>query len=160
MAPILRYPDPDLPFVVEVDASSSGIGSVLSQRHGVPGKLHPCAFFSRKLTAAETNYDVANRELLFIKVMLEEWRHWLEGARHPFLVLTNHHNLEYLRSTKCLNPRQARWALFFTQFEFLVTYRLGTKNSKADALSRQFEAQSEPSQPDLILPAAGILAPV
>ncbi|KAK3547986.1 hypothetical protein QTP70_001649 [Hemibagrus guttatus] len=25
-APILRHPDPDLPFVVEVDASSSGIG--------------------------------------------------------------------------------------------------------------------------------------
>ncbi|KAK3548264.1 hypothetical protein QTP70_007188 [Hemibagrus guttatus] len=27
---------------------------------------------------------------------LEEWRHWLEGARHPFLVLTDHKNLEFL----------------------------------------------------------------
>ncbi|KAK3517874.1 hypothetical protein QTP70_021839, partial [Hemibagrus guttatus] len=52
------------------------------------------------------------------------------------------------------------WALFFTRFELSVTYRLGSKNSKADALSRQFEAQSEPSQPDLIFPAAAILAPV
>ncbi|KAK3541244.1 hypothetical protein QTP86_016908 [Hemibagrus guttatus] len=159
-APILHHPDPDLPFVVEVDASSSGIGAVLSQRHGVPGKLHPCAFFSRKLTAAEANYDVGNRELLSIKAALEELRHWLEGARHPFLVLTDHHNLEYLHSVKCLNPRQARWALFFTRFEFSVTYRPGSKNSKADALSRQFEAQSKPTQPDLILPAAVILAPV
>ncbi|KAK3513180.1 hypothetical protein QTP70_009773 [Hemibagrus guttatus] len=92
--------------------------------------------------------------------MLEEWRHWLEGARHPFLVLTDHHNLEYLRSAKQLNPHQARWALFFTRFQFSVTYRPRSKNSKADALSRQFEAQSEPTQPDLILPAAAILAPV
>ncbi|KAK3566975.1 hypothetical protein QTP86_007856 [Hemibagrus guttatus] len=60
MAPILFHPDLDLPFVVEVDASSSGIGAMLSQRHGVPGKLHPCAFFSRKLMAAEANYDVGN----------------------------------------------------------------------------------------------------
>ncbi|KAK3509524.1 hypothetical protein QTP70_000538 [Hemibagrus guttatus] len=77
MAPILRHPDPDLPFVVEVDASSSGIGAILSQCHGVPSKLHPCAFFSRKLTTAEANYDVGNQELLSIKAALEEWRHWL-----------------------------------------------------------------------------------
>ncbi|KAK3525790.1 hypothetical protein QTP70_007547 [Hemibagrus guttatus] len=71
-APILRHPDPDLPFVVEVDASSSGLGAVLSQRHGEPGKLHPSAYYSRKLTAAEANYDVGNRELLAIKAALEE----------------------------------------------------------------------------------------
>ncbi|KAK3567252.1 hypothetical protein QTP86_015083 [Hemibagrus guttatus] len=86
-----------------------------------------------KLTAVEANYDVGNRELLSIKAALEEWRHWLAGARHPFLVLTDHRNLEYLRSAKCLNPHQARWALFFTRFEFSVTYRPGTKKSKADA---------------------------
>ncbi|KAK3531442.1 hypothetical protein QTP70_020528 [Hemibagrus guttatus] len=158
--PILRHPDLDVPFVMEVDASSSGIGAVLSQRHSIPGKLHPCAFVSRKLMAAEANYDVGNRELLSIKAALEEWRHWLQGVRHPFLVLTDHRNLEYLCSTKCLNPRQARWVLFFTRFQFSVTYRPRSKNSKADALSRQFEAQSEPTQPNLILPAAAILAPV
>ncbi|KAK3574507.1 hypothetical protein QTP86_008556 [Hemibagrus guttatus] len=70
-APILRHPDPDLPFVEEVDASSSGLGAVLSQRHGEPGKLHPCAFYSRKLTVMEVNYDVGNRELLAIKTALE-----------------------------------------------------------------------------------------
>ncbi|KAK3569386.1 hypothetical protein QTP86_027818, partial [Hemibagrus guttatus] len=116
--------------------------------------------FVVELMAAEANYDVGNRELLSIKAALEEWRHWLEGARHPFLVLTDHRNLEYLRVAKWLNPRQARWALFFTRFQFLMTYCPGSKNSKADALSRQFKAQSEPVQPNLILPAATILAPV
>ncbi|KAK3553528.1 hypothetical protein QTP70_004156 [Hemibagrus guttatus] len=76
-APILHHPD--LPFVEEVDASSS----------------------------VEANYDVGNRELLSIKAVLEEWQYWLEGARHLFLVLTDHRNLEYLRSAKRLNPRQA-----------------------------------------------------
>ncbi|KAK3512201.1 hypothetical protein QTP70_000471 [Hemibagrus guttatus] len=113
-----------------------------------------------KLTAAERNYDVGNRELLAIKVALEEWRHWLEGARHPFQVLTDHRNLEYLRGAKRLNPRQARWALFFTRFVFTVTYRPGSKNGKADALSRQFESANDPSKPEPILPATALLAPV
>ncbi|KAK3570542.1 hypothetical protein QTP86_022078 [Hemibagrus guttatus] len=52
-----------------------------------PSRLHPCAFFSHKLNPVERNYDIGNRELLAIKLALEEWRHWLEGARHPFLVL-------------------------------------------------------------------------
>ncbi|KAK3538314.1 hypothetical protein QTP70_035244, partial [Hemibagrus guttatus] len=159
-APILRHPDPDLPFVVEVDASSKGLGAVLSQRHGEPGKLHPCAYYSRKLTAAECNYDVGNRELLAIKAALEEWHHWLEGARHPFQVLTDHRNLEYLHGAKRLNPRQARWALFFTRFRFTVTYRPGSKNGKADALSRGFETTSESTRIKPILPVTAILAPV
>ncbi|KAK3550355.1 hypothetical protein QTP86_025140 [Hemibagrus guttatus] len=160
-APILRHPDPDLPFVVELDTfSSCGVGAVLSQRYGTPSKLHPCAFYSRKLTSAEANYDVGNKELLSIKAALEEWRHWLEGARHPFLVLTNHRNLEYLKGAKQLNSCQTRWALFFTSFNFSVTYRRGSKNGKADALSQQFEAVPPPPHPDPILPQAAILSPV
>ncbi len=46
-APILRHPDPERQFTVEVDASNTGVGAVLSQRHGEPAKLYPCAFFSR-----------------------------------------------------------------------------------------------------------------
>ncbi|KAK3542068.1 hypothetical protein QTP86_011365 [Hemibagrus guttatus] len=148
------------PAPVMVNASSSGLGAVLSQRHGNPGKLNPCAFYSQKLTAAEANYDVGNQELLAIKAALEEWCHWLEGARHPFQVLTDHHNLEYLGGAKRLNPRLARWALFFTRFLFTVSYHPGSKNGKADTLSRQFEVANESGQPDLILPATAVLAPV
>ena len=53
---------------------------------------------------------MGNRELLVVKTALE-WRHWLEGAEYQFIVWTDHKNLEYLRTAKCLNSRQARWAL-------------------------------------------------
>lgn len=99
-APILLIPDPDRQFVVEVDASDVGVGAVLSQRSAVDEKLHPCAFFSRRLSPAERNYDIGNRELLAVKLALEEWRHWLEGTKIPFLVWTDHKNLEYIRSAK------------------------------------------------------------
>ena len=159
-APILKHPDPELPFIVEVDASDFGIGAVLSQRHGNPGKVFPCAFFSRKLTTAEKNYDVGNKELLSIKAALAEWRHWLEGARYPFQVITDHKNLEYIKGAKRLNPRQARWSLFFTRFQFTVTYRPGSKNGKADALSRRFDSNETSCCQGPILPPSVIVAPI
>lgn len=60
-APILTQPDSSLQFIVEVDASDSGVGAVLSQRSPVDQKVHPCAFFSRRLTAAERNCSIGDR---------------------------------------------------------------------------------------------------
>ncbi len=58
--------------------------------------LQPCAYYSRKLTPAEQNYDNGNRELSAIKLALEEWQHWMEGANTPSMVITDHQNLQYL----------------------------------------------------------------
>uniref|UniRef100_A0AAY4A0C0 Gypsy retrotransposon integrase-like protein 1 n=1 Tax=Denticeps clupeoides TaxID=299321 RepID=A0AAY4A0C0_9TELE len=158
-APILRHPDPAEQFVVEVDASDVGAGAVLSQR-GPDRKLHPCCFFSRKFSPTQQRYGVGDRELLAIKWALEEWRHWLQGAVEPFLIWTDHQNLIHIRSAKQLNPRQARWALFFESFDFQLAYRPGSKNTKADALSRQFSSSVPDPDPDPIIPAERIVAPL
>ena len=88
-APILVHADPSL-LVLEVDATDIGMGAVLSQHSAKDQKLHPCA---RRLTPAGRNYNVGNRELLAVKLALEEWWHWLEGSEHPFMVWTDHKNL-------------------------------------------------------------------
>ncbi len=105
--------------------------------------MHPCAYFSHRLNPAERNYDIGNRELLAVRLALGEWRHWLEGSAQPFLVWTDHKNLEYIRSAKRLSSRQARWALFFDRFDFTLSFRPGSKNVKPDSLSRQFEHPGE-----------------
>lgn len=158
-APILLIPNADEPFTVEVDASEVGVGAVLSQR-GEDKRLHPCAFLSHRLTPTERNYHVGDRELLAVKLALEEWRHWLEGAKHPFQVLTDHKNLEYIQQAKRLNPRQARWSLFFNRFHFTLTYRPGSKNLKPDALSRVYVKSPQEDFIRPIVPSSKIVAPI
>ena len=151
-APVLTVPDPSLQFVVEVDASETGVGAVLSQRSPKDNKLHPCAYFSHRLSPTEQNYTIGDRELLAVVLALEEWRHFLEGGALPFLVWTDHKNLEYIKSAKRLNSRQARWSLFFSRFNFTLSYRPGSKNVKPDALSRIYSPEKETLPPEPILP--------
>ncbi|KAI2647575.1 Transposon Tf2-9 polyprotein [Labeo rohita] len=158
-APVLIHPEPTKHFVVEVDASDVGVGAVLSQR-GPDEKLHPCSFFSRKFNPTQQRYGVGDRELLAIKWALEEWRHWLQGGSDPFTIWTDHQNLTVIRQTKQLNPSQARWALFFEHFNFHLSYRPGSKNTKADALSRQHQRDTITSKPAPVLPPQIIMAPL
>ncbi|KAL0185316.1 hypothetical protein M9458_021013, partial [Cirrhinus mrigala] len=127
---------------------------LLSQQFGEPPRLQPCAYYSKKLPPVEQNYDIRNRELLAIKLALEEWRHWLEGANHPFTVtINNHKNLQYLRDAKRLNPCQARWALFFTRFNF-ITYRPRNRNLP------RLHSPDTTAKPETILPPALIVSPI
>ncbi|KAL0152505.1 hypothetical protein M9458_052228 [Cirrhinus mrigala] len=114
----------------------------------------------RRVNHRERNYDIGNRELLAIKLALEEWRHWLEGAKFSFQVITDHKNLQYLRNAKRLCPRQARWSLFFSRFQFSITYRPGPKNIRADALSRMHDHPETSETPVNIIPEHIIINPI
>lgn len=61
-------------------------GASLSQCAATDLKLHPCAFFSLRLIPVEKNYNIGKMELLAVKLALEEWHHWLEGAKVLFWV--------------------------------------------------------------------------
>ena len=64
MAPILKMPDFECPFVVTTDSNLVSVGPILEQEFGQG--LQPVAFESQKLNPAETRYSVYERELLGI----------------------------------------------------------------------------------------------
>jgi hypothetical protein len=57
--PILGYPHPTLPYVLDTDASAEGVGAVLSQVQG--GVERPVAYYSKTLAPAERNYCVMRK---------------------------------------------------------------------------------------------------
>jgi len=136
-APVLSLPDDSEPFQVEADSSDYATGAVLSQRSREDGKWHPIAFFSKSLSPVERNYEIHDKEMLAIIRALQEWRHFLEGAKHTFEILTDHKNLQYFMTAKNLNRRQARWSLVLARYDFTLTHRPGRRMGKPDALSRR-----------------------
>ena len=74
--------------------------------------------------------------------------------------MADHSNLEYIWAARRLNPRQARWAMFFTRFSFTLSYRPASKNVKADALSRMYDIEEGSADPTAIIPASCLVAPV
>lgn len=135
-APILAHFDPELETIVETDSSDYVSAGVLSQR-GKDGIIRPVAFFSKSLLPAECNYEIYDKELLAIVKCFEQWRPELQSVNKPVKVLTDHKSLEYFMTTKKLNRRQARWAEYLADFNFVVTYQAGKIHAKADALTRR-----------------------
>jgi len=134
---VLVSPQESDPFWIEVDSSDFTTGAVLSQQSTTDGKWHPIVFYSKSLSSVEQNYEIHDKEILAIIRMLEEWRHFLEGATHPVEIWTDHKNLKYFMTAKKLNRRQARWFLHLARFDFLLHHRPGCTMGKLDTLSRR-----------------------
>jgi len=138
-APVLMLPQDLEPFCIEADSSDFASGAVLSQQLPGEEKWHPVAFYSKSLSPVERNYEIHDKEMLAIIHALEEWRHFLEGARHPVEIWTDHKNLEYFMTAKKLNRRQARWSLYLARFDFKLTHHPGRSMGKPDTLSRRLD---------------------
>jgi hypothetical protein len=57
--------DPELPIIMKTDVSDYAIGAYIMQSEKEK-KLYPFAFYSKKISPAELNYDIHDKELLVI----------------------------------------------------------------------------------------------
>jgi len=136
-ASILASPQDLEPFRIEADSSDFASRAILSQQLPREEKWHPVAFYSKSLSLVERSYEIHDKEMLAIIRVLEEWRHFLKGARHPVEIWTDHKNLEYFMTAKKLNRYQAQWSLYLAHFDFKLVHRPGRSMGKPDALSRR-----------------------
>lgn len=131
-APILAVPDFSKPFAVHCDASSYGIGGMLSQT--IEGREHPIAYVSRSLNKSECNYSATEREALSVLFSVEKFQAYL-GSR-KFTVITDHASLKWFMKLENPSGRLARWGCRLSQFDFDIEHRKGSLNVVPDALSR------------------------
>ncbi|KAJ9521390.1 hypothetical protein QJQ45_001231 [Haematococcus lacustris] len=130
--------DPSQPYTLRCDASSIGIGAVLSQGTGSAERV--VAYHSRKLLPAERNYPTHEQELLSLVEALKVWRHYLLGA--SFNLLTDNWATKHIQTQPRLDcRRQARWMEVLQEYDCIIDHIPGKQNIVADALSRRSDYQ-------------------
>jgi hypothetical protein len=135
-APVLRYYDPTLPIIVQIDTSESAIEAILSQKNDW---VHPVAVYSRNMTATELNNDIQDKEMLASISVFKEWKTYLEGVEHSILVFSDHKNLEYFSTTKVFNRCQVRCAQELGGYYFKIVYPPRNLIGKLDVLFKGLE---------------------
>lgn len=153
--PTLALPDFSLPFVIETDASGTGLGAVLTQRQ------RSLAFFSQKLSPQALLRSVYERELMAIVLAIQKGRHYLLG--HRFIVCTDQRALKHLLEQREVAPQYQKWLTKILGYDFEIRYQPGLLNKAADALSRipnnaELHSITVPNLIDIELVQAEVLA--
>lgn len=128
----MAFPDFTIPFILTTDASSMGLGAVLSQVHG--GIERPISFAGRQLNKAERAYPASELKTLAVLWATKYFRCYLYGKK--FLARTDHAALKFLHKFAEDNGRLMHWSLGLSEFDLDIEHVLGTKIRHVDALSR------------------------
>ena len=131
-APILAFPNFDHDFILDTDASTYGLGAVLSQQFADGEKV--IAYASRTLTKAERQYCTTRREMLALVWGTRQFRSYLYGR--AFQARTDHNSLRWLHNFREPEGQVARWLEILSEYNFEVLHRPGVQHKNADALSR------------------------
>jgi len=131
--PVLAYPDDNSKFILDTDASNTGIGAVLSQLQN--GEEKVIAYGPRRLMKFERRYCATRKELLAVVFFVRHFKHYLFGRR--FVVRTVHKALLWMLNWQKPNTSQyCLWKAELELYEMEVIHRPGIKHINADALSR------------------------
>ncbi|MBW0528212.1 hypothetical protein O181_067927 [Austropuccinia psidii MF-1] len=138
-APVLIFPDFELPFKLYIDAAcSQGLGEALHQRQIVDGEPREgvICYISRPLKDSESRYGATQTECLCLVWALEKLHYYLEGAF--FEVYTYCTALKSSLNMKTTNRHMLRWQIAIQEYRGNMTniYKVGKSHTNADGLSR------------------------
>lgn len=133
---VLAHYSLNLPLILTTDASSYGVGAVIS--HLTAQGERPISYASRVLNSAEKSYSQIEKEALAIIYGLRKFHQYLYGRK--FTLRTDHKPLVSIFGDKSGIPVMAasriqRWAVILAGYDYDVEY-VRSNNNAADALSR------------------------
>ena len=130
--PLLAIFDPELQTEVHTDASCIRLGAILIQKSEKEKRV--VAYYSRKTSPEEQKYHSYDLETLAVFVAFKVFRVYLLGIK--FTVVTDCSAIRATANKKDIQPRVARWWVYFQDYNFDIVYRPGAQVAHVDYLSR------------------------
>ena len=142
-SPALAFPRFDIPFHLQVDTSSHGLGYMLYQIH--PESEFPegtserertrvVRFGSKGLSKWQRSYGPTKLELLGMVTSIMDCASYLRGSK--FNVLCDHQALKPIFQKKLKGAIYERYIAILQQFDFNLQWKPGSEMVVPDALSR------------------------
>ena len=133
-APVLAFADLKRPFLLEMDASKYGLGTVLQQVQE-DGKYHPVAYASCILHGSKANDHSSKLEFLVLKwAVTQQFKEYL--MYQPFTMQTDNNPLTYVLTTPNLDATRHCWVSALAGFNFRLEYLCSADNRVANVLGR------------------------
>ncbi|GAU31589.1 hypothetical protein TSUD_54120 [Trifolium subterraneum] len=126
-APVLSLPNFEEKFILETDASGTGMGAVLIQQN------HPICYFSNQFFPRMVQASTYVRELCAITTAIKKWRTYLLG--NTFIIYTDQRSLRELMTQVIQTPEQQFYLAKLLGYSYEIVYKPGPQNRVADALS-------------------------
>jgi len=135
------FPDKNLPFYVQTDASKYCAGGRIFQvkePDETPRKEMLIAAVSKTFTTTERNYSIYKKEALSLLYTLRAMDFYLRFAP-KLIILVDSKALTFLRLAKDSSDILLRFSLEISKYEAEIHHVPGTENEISDMLSRQHE---------------------
>ena len=157
--PILKFPDPQKPYVLFTDASKYAWAGVLTQPYTkeTEGKTvtthHPVTYVSGLFRGSQLNWAALAKEAYVIYISVKKLSFYLTDAE--ITLQSDHLLLKHFLLKTTLNSKVNNWAVELETFNITFEHISSVKNTLADTLSRLVKVnpdiQSEPEQKDMSL---------
>lgn len=136
--PVLTLFDSEIPISIHTDVSEVAAGAVLVQNHSDGDKI--IAYYSKKLTASESNFFISERELFAVILSLREWSVYVRASKFkPVNIYTDHLPIVSIKLAARVNSRLLRWLDELLDYPVKLIYKKGTEHHLPDLLSRPDE---------------------
>ena len=131
-APVLAFPHPTAPYILDSDASGNAMGAVLSQV--VDGQERVVAYAAKAFHKTQRHYCTTLRELAAVVTFVKKFRKYLYGRK--FTIRTDHASLVWLARFRDSDDMLACWFAYLYTYDWDIQHRPGIRHGNADAMSR------------------------
>ena len=133
--PVLRSPTAFDDFILETDASDTGIGGCLKILSPGSNMESLVGFHSEKFDDQHKRWHIVEKEAFSILQNVQTFKHYLIGKR--FTLRTDNRILTYMKTSK--SKKLANWALQLSDFNFDIVHIPSSDNRISDFFSRIYE---------------------